>query len=120
MSAPVIYDEYAQKVSDIIQIPLSYVLQLRDKGLLHEKAVRDLLIKNDYIKLTKTKKLTKNQILEKLAGIYNVDKRKVQAVATTKYKSLYYCSKCGSQVSKQEHIRNDGICDKCFSQLINI
>lgn len=120
MSAPVIYDEYAQKVSDIIQIPLSYVLQLRDKGLLHEKAVRDLLIKDDYIKLTKTKKFTKNQILEKLAGIYNVDKRKVQTVAATKHKSLHYCSKCGSQVSKLEYLRNDGICDKCFSQLINI
>lgn len=120
MSSPEIFDEYAQKIADIIRVPLPYVLQIRDQGLLNNKAVRDLLIKNDYIRLTKTKKFTRNQILEKLSGIYDVDKRKIQTVASTKYKNLYFCSKCGSQVSKLEHLRNDGQCDRCYSQLINL
>lgn len=120
MSVPYIFDEYAQKVADVSRVPLSYVLQLRDMGLIDHKSTRDMLIRSDYKKLFKTKKFTKNQILEKLSGIYDVDKRKVQAVVQAKQKKLTFCSKCGSPTSRLEHIRNDGICDKCFSKLINL
>ena len=77
MSDAQIYDLYAQKISDITNIPYPYIIVLRDNGLLNQKEARDKLIRYDYWKLMKTNKFTHNQILEKLSGIYDVNKRKI-------------------------------------------
>lgn len=77
MSDAQIYDLYAQKISDITNIPYPYIIALRDNGLLNQKEARDKLIRHDYWKLMKTNKFTHNQILEKLSGIYDVNKRKI-------------------------------------------
>ena len=77
MSDAQIYDLYAQKISDITNIPYPYIIELRDNGLLNQKEARDKLIRHDYWKLMKTNKFTHNQILEKLSGIYDVNKRKI-------------------------------------------
>ena len=79
MSDAQIYDLYAQKISDITNIPYPYIIALRDNGLLNQKEARDKLIRHDYWKLMKTNKFTHNQILEKLSGIYDVNKRKILA-----------------------------------------
>ena len=73
MSDAQIYDLYAQKISDITNIPYPYIIALRDNGLLNQKEARDKLIRHDYWKLMKTNKFTHNQILEKLSGIYDVN-----------------------------------------------
>ena len=54
MSDAQIYDLYAQKISDITNIPYPYIIALRDNGLLNQKEARDKLIRHDYWKLMKT------------------------------------------------------------------
>ena len=56
MSDAQIYDLYAQKISDITNIPYPYIIALRDNGLLNQKEARDKLIRHDYWKLMKTNK----------------------------------------------------------------
>ena len=41
MSDAQIYDLYAQKISDITNIPYPYIIVLRDNGLLNQKEARD-------------------------------------------------------------------------------
>ena len=60
MSDAQIYDLYAQKISDITNIPYPYIIALRDNGLLNQKEARDKLIRHDYWKLMKTNKFTHN------------------------------------------------------------
>ena len=115
-----IYDLYAQKISDITNIPYPYIIALRDNGLLNQKEARDKLIRHDYWKLMKTNKFTHNQILEKLSGIYDVNKRKILYAIKVKPKRVYYCRQCGLQLSKVKYMRNDGICDKCISKQIKL
>ena len=113
-------DLYAQKISDITNIPYPYIIALRDNGLLNQKEARDKLIRHDYWKLMKTNKFTHNQILEKLSGIYDVNKRKILYAIKVKTKRVYYCRQCGLQLSKVKYMRNDGICDKCISKQIKL
>ena len=40
MSDAQIYDLYAQKISDITNIPYPYIIVLRDNGLLNQKEAR--------------------------------------------------------------------------------
>jgi hypothetical protein len=120
MSTAQIYGMFAQKLADITNVPLSCIESLRDCGVLNEKEARDKLIRSDYWALVKTKKFTHNQILEKLSGIYDVDKQKVQKVVKVKPKKIYHCKICGSQMRKSDYIRNDGICDRCISKSIKI
>ena len=106
MSDAQIYDLYAQKISDITNIPYPYIIVLRDNGLLNQKEARDKLIRYDYWKLMKTNKFTHNQILEKLSGIYDVNKRKILYAIKVKPKRVYYCRQCGLQLSKVKYMRN--------------
>ena len=111
MSDAQIYDLYAQKISDITNIPYPYIIVLRDNGLLNQKEARDKLIRHDYWKLMKTNKFTHNQIL---------NKRKILYAIKVKPKRVYYCRQCGLQLSKVKYMRNDGICDKCISKQIKL
>ena len=78
MSDAQIYDLYAQKISDITNIPYPYIIALRDNGLLNQKEARDKLIRHDYWKLMKTNKFnTQPEYLKNISGIYDVNKRKI-------------------------------------------
>ena len=71
MSDAQIYDLYAQKISDITNIPYPYIIALRDNGLLNQKEARDKLIRHDYWKLMKTNIFTHNQILHLISSFFN-------------------------------------------------
>ena len=109
---------YIQKIADISGVPVNYVLKLRDKQLLNERAVRDMLIRYDCYALLKTEKFTDMQVYSKLAGIYNLSSAQVQRVIKMKSKRVFYCKHCGREITRKEFNRNGGMCDKCKSQLI--
>lgn len=120
MSVAQIYDLYAQKIADVTHIPYPYIIALRDNGLLNQKEARDKLIRHDYWNLVKTNKFTKNQIIEKLAGLYDVEKRKIIYVIKNKPKHVCYCRQCGVQMMRKKYIQNNGLCDRCISHQINL
>ena len=57
MSDAQIYDLYAQKISDITNIPYSYIIALRDNGLLNQKEARDVYKRQDSMRPVLTKLL---------------------------------------------------------------
>lgn len=120
MSVAEIYDLFAQKISDITHIPYPYIIALRDNGLMNQKEARDKLIRHDYRQLMRTKKFTHNQIVEKLCGIYDVNKRKVLSIIKAKSKHVFYCRQCGSSILKTKYAQNDGVCDRCISKQIKM
>jgi hypothetical protein len=46
------HDLYIQKIADVTHIPFSYILQMRDMGIMDQRAARNMLIKHDYTKLS--------------------------------------------------------------------
>ena len=115
MNTSQIYDEYVQKLADAVHIPYPYILAIRDKGLFSNKAIRNLLIKNDYFRLLKRGKMTEKQIVEKLSGVYDVSKQTIPYIIKENVRRWCYCVKCGKKLNRVTYIRNDGICDKCVS-----
>lgn len=113
-----IEDLYLQKVADVTGVPVDYVTMMRDKQMLDEQEVRNILIRHDCHALLQTHKFTERQIYDRLAGIYNIGNTQLQRIIKMKSKRIFYCKQCGHEVTKAEFKRNAGMCDKCKSQSI--
>nr|DAD87535.1 MAG TPA: DNA-directed RNA polymerase [Siphoviridae sp. ctAUQ2] len=109
---------YVQKVADISGIPVEYVVKMRDRQLLDEQEVRNMLIRYDCHALLLTQKFTERQVYDRLAGIYNISSSQVQRIIKMKSKRIFYCMQCGHEITKAEFKRNGGMCDRCKSQSI--
>jgi len=109
---------YAQKIADISGVPVEYIVKLRDRQLLDEQEVRNMLIRYDCNALLKTKKLSDRQVYDTIAGIYNMSYSQVMRIIKMKSKRIFYCKRCGQEISKSEFKRNNGMCGRCLSQSI--
>lgn len=115
-----IEDLYAQKASDQSGVPVEYILKLRDRGWLDQMAIRNALIQYDYWTLAKTGRFKESQLLAKLADLYNLAQTTIVQITRIKQKRLYFCTKCGCEISKRKYDQNQRLCDKCFSKRIII
>lgn len=114
-----VYDDYAQKVADICHVPYVAVVALRDQGCLNVVAVRDCVIRHDYWALINTNKLTKRQVIARLAGIYGVAESTIEStVRKTKWHRCF-CRECGASMVKRKFVTNGGLCDRCLANHIN-
>lgn len=109
---------YMQKVADISGIPVEYVAKMRDRQLLDEQEVRNMLIRYDCHALLCTQKFTERQVYDRLAGIYNISPSQVQRIIKMKSTRIFYCKQCGHKISSIEFKRNGGMCNRCKSQSI--
>lgn len=111
---------YAQKIADISGVPVEYVIKLRDRQLLDEQEARNMLIRYDCNALMKTRKYTDREVFDIVAGIYNISYSQVTRIIKMKSKRIFYCKRCGLEISKTEFKRNDGMCARCVSQSIKV
>lgn len=109
---------YAQKIADISGVPVEYIIKLRDRQLLDEQEARNMLIRYDCNALLKTRKYTDREIYDIVAGIYNMSYSQVMRIIKMKSKRIFYCKRCGLEISKSEFKRNNGVCGRCMSQSI--
>lgn len=113
-------DLYAQKAADMCGISVVDFLKMRDRNFLNTTAVKHELIRYDAYALLKTKKFTEQQVFERLSGLYGVSVTQIQRVIKMNPKRIYYCKKCGQEISKTIFKRNDGMCKGCFTQSIKV
>ena len=109
---------YAQKAADVCGIPVENILRMRDRHFLDEQELRNYLIRYDCYALLKTKKFTEQQIYERLSGIYNVGVAQIQKIIKLKPKRIFYCKRCGHEVTRKVFKQNNGMCNRCSSQSI--
>lgn len=108
------------KLSTILQYPTEALQELAAKNLLDDTEVRNLLILSDWRQLKRSKKYTTSQITDALINEYQVSKSKVESIIYSKKKSQYWCKECEKRIPKSEHLRNNGICDKCVALSIKL
>jgi len=92
MNDNIINDIFLQKVADITDVPVEYVQKMRDKGMLDQQCIYELLIHHDYHRLRCGGKLRSPQVIGKLIDFYQVN------VNTDR---IYFCKCCGVQLSKK-------------------
>ena len=109
---------YAQKIADMTCVPVEYILKLRDRQFLNETKVRNTLIVYDYELLKRTGKFTREQLCEKIGGIYNINPSSVGPIISQKSKRVFYCKNCGRIIPSKEHKQNEGICTRCIAKSI--
>lgn len=105
-------DEY-NKLSTITGISTMDLQKLDALGLLvNEVAVR-LVFEYEYrLQLRKTKVLPK-LIIQAIANKYGMTVAKVRKYLFARERPVFYCTQCHQEISKLEHKRNEGLCDKC-------
>lgn len=99
----------------VIDLQKLYVM-----GLLKESAVIGSLVRYDYNQIKKMGKYTPAQIFFALTSKYQITRYAAQNMVYSKYKSRYYCEKCGIEIGKPKYMRNDGLCDKCVALSIDL
>lgn len=113
-------DKDINKLSSVLQYPSEMVQKLESMNLLDTTEARNFLILADWKALKRERKYKTFQIIEALVNEYQVSKSKVEFIIYAKKKSQYWCEKCQKRVSKSEFIRNNGVCDKCLIQSIEL
>ena len=108
------------KLSRIIDMPIEILVKLHSMSLIDEIDARNLLIISDWKKLKQSKKYNTSQIIAALSNEYQVSDTTIESVIYAKKKLLYWCKKCEKRISKGEFQRNNGICDKCVVNSIEL
>ena len=110
---------FAQKVANIVGVPLEKVLEMRDIGIIDNRKCRDILVRKDYVTLRRRKMYTRNQIINRLSKLYNISENTILYVIRNKPGYVYYCKRCGAKITQAKFINNSGLCDKCFPDSID-
>lgn len=110
-------DLYLQKMADAAYIPLEYVMKMRGRGWLDEKAVASDLIRQDFEALNATRKMKPARIYERLAEEYGVSVDFVRRQVSLGPQARYHCRYCGREISKRQHAAYDGVCNRCVARL---
>jgi len=119
MNDNIINDIFLQKVADITDVPVEYVQKMRDKGMLDQQRIYELLIRHDYHRLRCGGKLRSPQVIGKLIDFYQVNANKVYRALHVNTDRIYFCKCCGVQLSKGTYKQNGGMCNKCLANSVN-
>ena len=107
-------EKHIKKLSVITELPLEEVARLSSMGLLDSNRAVELLIKYDWRLLSKNKgEYTVQARINAIMSEYGVAENRVRQAIYGKRSMEYYCSECGRVITKTEHARNNGMCDKC-------
>lgn len=110
----------AYKLSEITGLPVEGIHQIDGLGVLNVSEAKCVLASIDWERLRKKTKLKSGQIIKLLCKEYQLTTHQVECAIYGKKRFLYYCKKCGSQISKAESNRNEGLCDDCVIESINL
>lgn len=113
-------DKDINKLSGILQYPTEMIQKIVSMNLLDTIEARNLLILTDWRTLKRSKKYKTFQIIEALVNEYQVSSSKVESIIYAKKQSQYWCKQCQKRIPKGEFQRNNGICDKCVIQSIEL
>lgn len=115
-----IRDKDVERLATILQIGQVDLMKLVSMGLIDHKPAMRLLVKYSYQRLKRKKYYKVKQIISAVAMEYGVSERFVRDAIYSRQKRLHYCVKCMRKISASDAHRNNGLCDECFSQTIQI
>lgn len=108
------------KLSELTEVPLQYLEKLYAMRILNEALTCDFIIRSDYEKILKKKIYKPSQIIFRLANKYCVTEGKVRSAIYRKQNRYYYCTKCQKRIPLSMYKRNNGICDTCMANQIEL
>ena len=114
-------EKHFKKLSVIADLPLEEVTKLSAMGLIDGERALELLMQYDWRLLMRNDcNYTAQQRIGALMNEYNVSESRVRLSVYKKRTMDYYCRECGHVITKKEHSRNNGLCDKCTIKHIKI
>lgn len=86
---------------------------------LDPKQVRFLLIKNEYTRRTRRRKIIKTSVVKDLAKRYDVSLSYIETIIYDKdLNKGKSCVRCGKYITNYWWNRNNGICRLCYSDIL--
>lgn len=113
-------DREIHKLSEITGVSHFDLQKLYSMGILHEERTFEHLIKHDFTNLSKMGKYKPGQIMVALAHKYAVTMNKVRSSIYHKRSRYYYCEQCDKRITKTIFTRNNGLCEECVINSIEV
>jgi hypothetical protein len=112
-------DEEYNKLSAVVGVSTMDLQKLDAMGLLvNEVAVR-IVFEYEY-KLQRKNKVLPRLIMQAIANKYGMPVIKVKKYLYERERPVFYCSKCNKEITKSERRKNDGLCDQCVIDNIQL
>lgn len=112
-------EEEYNKLSAVVGLTAMELQKLDAMGLLvNEVAVR-IVFEYEY-KLQRKNKVLPKLIIQAIANKYGMPVAKVRKYLYARERPVYYCTNCNKEITKLEHKRNDGLCDQCVIDNIQL
>lgn len=115
-------EKHLIKLATITNLPLEKITELHAMDLLDSNRVLELLVKQDWKSLAcMADRYTYFHRLMAVAKEYNISSNLVREYIKYKpRKGEYFCDICGTSITNLEYKRNEGLCDKCMIESINL
>lgn len=113
-------DKDFEKFSALTGVSMVEIQKLHAFGAFDESLIIDHLIRYDFKRLRKGGRYTVKQICAAIAEEYQVSLSKVHNAIYDKRRREAVCSKCGRVVKRAELNRNQGVCDICVIDSIEL
>lgn len=112
-------DEY-NKLSALTGIPAFNLQKIDALGLLDNEVAVRMVLEQEYRNQRKTNKVLPKLIIQAIANKYGLPTYKVRRYLFARECPIYYCAKCHKQITRLEYKRNEGLCDSCVVDSINL
>ena len=117
------------KASELFRIDKMLLERLNSQRLLNTDRIRNILIRNDYARLTNELcqiKHRKNwrhkypEVMRALQSEYGVTKRVLVGILEGETQSIHFCSRCGARISRKCHESTGGLCSNCYTDALEL
>lgn len=115
-------EKHLIKLAAFTNTSLEKITELHAMDLLDSNRVLEMLVKRDWQTLAhQAEKYSYYQRLMAIAKEYNISSNLVRECIRYKpRKGEYFCDICGASITNIEYKRNEGLCEKCKIESINL
>lgn len=124
----VLRDIDVKKASAYFGISEAAISELNDRCLINVPYVREILIREDWKKLTsglqylveRNRAYSYPEITDAVCKQWQITKRQLQEIVKGRVPNMCFCPVCGIRVDPMASKRTNGICVNCFTESLNI
>ncbi len=124
----VLRDDDVKKASAVLGIGEAVLAECNDKCLLNVEYIREILIREDWRKLTsglqylveRNRAYSYPEVTEAVCRHWQITKRQLTEILKGRAMKMVFCPVCGIRVEPLASKRTGGLCANCFTESLNL
>ena len=108
------------KLAEISGASIYDIQKLYAMRVLNERKAVEYIIRWDYHRIRRLGKYKPGMIIQRLASAYDVTTNQIRSAIYNKNEREFCCDKCHKIIPRSQYVKNDGLCDSCKAETIEI